>query len=118
MSKSIAQIGINGYEVVNLEEFRRHSILDVRFDQKPERCPNCRAESHRLRSKGNYERNVRHLEAFGRDVTLRIRCRRFQCLECRKSFVQPLPGIMSGRHSSEPFRHLIYRLHRLSLIHI
>jgi transposase len=76
---------------------------------RPQACPCC--GGGRLHSKGRYRRRARHLESFGRYSELVIHCRRFQCLECRRSFVQPLPGLLPGRHSTEPFRRRIYRDH-------
>lgn len=110
MSVLLKQIGIAGYEVIAFEDSGKHSRLEVGLPQRPSRCPCCGAG--RLHSKGPYRRQARHLEAFGRKVQLFIRCRRFQCRACGKSFVQALPGLLSGRHSTEPFRERIYQLHR------
>ena len=40
-----------------------------------------------------------------------IGCRRYECLGCSRSFVQPLPGVLPGRHSTEPWREAIYERH-------
>jgi transposase len=40
-----------------------------------------------------------------------IACRRFRCLGCQRSFVQPLPGILPGRHSTEPWRESVFERH-------
>jgi transposase len=79
------------------------------LEARPKACP-CFGGG-RLHSKGRYRRRARHLESFGRYTRLVVECRRFLCLECRTSFVQPLPGIRPGRHSTEPFRRRIYRDH-------
>ncbi|MGA1564553.1 MAG: ISL3 family transposase, partial [Pontimonas sp.] len=81
---------------------------------RPEGAPDERSESGRLEaySKGPYLRTVRHLYAFGRSVYLQIHTHRYQCRRCGKSFLPPLPGIKPYRHSSEPFRRLIYEQHR------
>jgi transposase len=78
-------------------------------EQRPKACPCC--GGGRLHSKGRYWRHARHLEYFGKFSTLIVECRRFRCIDCNKSFVQPLPGILPGRHSTEPFRERIYRDH-------
>jgi transposase len=54
---------------------------------------------------------VRHLACFGRPSELVIACRRYRCVECLRSFVQPLPGIRPGRRSTEPWREAIYERH-------
>ena len=65
----------------------------------------------RLRSKGRYERRVRHLACFGHPSELVIACRRYRCVDCERSFVQPLPGVLPGRRSTEPWREAIYERH-------
>ena len=62
--------------------------------EAPRLCPCCGGD--RLRSKGRYERRVRHLACFGYPSELVIGCRRYRCVECGRSFVQPLPGVLPG----------------------
>jgi transposase len=40
-----------------------------------------------------------------------ITCRRYRCWDCAVSFVQPLPGLLPGRRSTEPLRQVIYERH-------
>jgi len=40
-----------------------------------------------------------------------IGCRRYHCVACGRTFVQPLPGILPGRHSTEPLREHLYLGH-------
>ena len=75
----------------------------------PRQCPCCGGGS--LRSKGRYERRVRHLACFGQPSELVIACRRYRCADCPRSFVQPLPGIRPGRRSTEPWREGIFERH-------
>jgi transposase len=65
----------------------------------------------RLRSKGRYERRVRHLEVMGTPTEVVIQCRRFRCVDCEATFVQPLAGVVRGRHSSEPYRAQVFARH-------
>jgi transposase len=88
---------------------RPEVVIEVEPVEQPDRCLCCGAS--RLHSKGRYEREVRHLDLFGRRTRLRVRCRRFECRACGRSFVQPLPGIRPGRHSSEPWREHVYQQH-------
>ncbi len=123
MSLEIEEIGIAGYQVKHIEEYRFHSIVHLQRDKaarpdcpccRPQGAPDERSESGRLKvySKGPYLRSVRHLDAFGRSVLLHVHTHRYQCRRCRKSFIPPLPGIQRYRHSSEPFRKAIYQRHR------
>lgn len=81
-------IGLKGYRVI-----RSQSKPVLRAVVEPEQDPTCctRCGGARLHSKGRYRRRVKHLRSFGSPVQLVVECRRFQCLECRRSFVQPLP---------------------------
>ena len=110
MSRSITLIRIKGYKVLNQTTKADSFEVDLQASSKrPQACVRCGSGS--LQSKGPYIRYVRHLESFGRTSKLKIRCRRFQCKSCTHSFVEPLPGILPGRHSSEPFRESLYTLH-------
>ena len=104
----IFNLTLPGYRIVQYEcnpEMRVY--LEVL--QAPRACPCC--GGHGLRSKGLYERRVRHLDCFGHPSHLVIRCRRYRCGACGKSFVQPLPGIRPGCHSTEPWRRAIFERH-------
>lgn len=110
MSRIITSIGIKGYKVLNHTAKADSFEIDLQAPSKrPKACIRCGSRS--LQSKGSYTRRVRHLETFGRIANLKILCRRFRCKSCVRSFVEPLPGVLPGRHSSEPFRENIYTLH-------
>ena len=110
MSRILKSIGISGYKI--LGQTRKGDCLEVDLQAPKKRPPVCkRCSSTRIQSKGTYERRVRHLECFGHSSRLRIRCRRFRCLDCKSSFLQQLPGILPGKHSSQPFRENVYTLH-------
>ncbi len=102
-------IGIKGYRVVERTEVPPLRVV-AEPRTKPTCCVHCGGEH--LHSKGRYRRQVRHLRSFGARVSLVIVCRRFKCLACGQSFVQRLPGIRPGRHSSEPFREQVYQQHQ------
>jgi transposase len=110
MSRIITSIGIKGYKVLNHIAKADALQIDLQaLSKRPKACIRCGSRS--LQSKGPYTRTVRHLESFGRIARLKIRCRRFRCKSCVRSFVEPLPGILPGRHSTEPFRQNLYTLH-------
>ena len=102
-------LSLRGYRILGSEG--NSDLMRVHLEplERPERCLYCAGV--RLRSKGLYQRQVRHLDCFLIPSELVIHCRRFRCVECEGSFVQPLPGILPGRHSSEPFRNQVYERH-------
>jgi len=109
MSSSNQWIGISGYRVLNVNADGPEVQIEAQALEAPSGCPYC--GGGRLHSKGPYTRRARHMECFGRLSRLLIRCRRYQCCTCRRSFVQSLPGVLKGRHSSEGFRARVYQWH-------
>ena len=108
MSPVNLQLTLPGYRIIQWES---NSLMRVYLEvlDTPRSCPCC--VGGRLRSKGRYERRARHLECMGHHSEVIIKCRRFRCLGCGVSFVQPLPGILPGRRSTEPLRQVIYERH-------
>jgi len=108
MSPVTLQLTLPGYRILRWESNTLMRVF-VEALEAPRLCPCCGAD--RLHSKGRYERRVRHLACFGYPSELVIGCRRYECLGCSRSFVQPLPGVLPGRHSTEPWREAIYERH-------
>jgi transposase len=108
MSPVTINLTLPGYRIIRWESKIMMRVY-VEALEAPRDCPCCGGD--RLHSKGRYERRVRHLACFGNPSELVISCRRYRCLGCGRSFVQPLPGIMPGRHSTEPWREGIYERH-------
>jgi len=108
MSPMMINLALPGYRILRYES---NTVMRVYLEaqERPGACPCC--GGGRLHSKGRYQRRVRHLDCFGRPSQLFIDCRRYRCVSCTKSFVQPLPGIRPGRRSSEPWRETIYENH-------
>jgi transposase len=108
MSPVNLQLTLPGYRILRMES---NSVMRVYLEvvDTPRRCPYCAGSS--LRSKGRYQRQVRHLDCFGHPSQLVVTCRRYRCWGCTVSFVQDLPGIRPGRRSTEPWREEIYERH-------
>ena len=103
-------IGLKGYDPLQGHHSTSSAIhVQPELGSTLKYCPRCGGT--RLLSKGRYQRKVRHLNCFGEASRLIVHTRRFLCLSCQKSFIPRLPGILPGRHSSEPFREEIYRQH-------
>ena len=108
MSPMTINLTLPGYRIIRWESNIMMRVYVEALDA-PRHCPCCAGA--RLRSKGRYERRVRHLACFGCESELVIACRRYRCVECTRSFVQPLPGIMPGRRSTQPWREQVYERH-------
>lgn len=108
MSPAMLELTMKGYRTLRVV-LKPEVVIEVEPVEQPDTCLCCGAS--RLHSKGRYERQVHHLDLCGRPTWLRVRCRRYACCSCSRSFVQPLPGIRPGRHSSEPLREYVYQQH-------
>lgn len=104
-------LGLKGYDLL---QDRQSTSSAIHVQPKPASAPRCcpRCDGTRIVSKGRYLRKVRHLDCFGEATHLVVHTRRFRCLSCDRSFIPKLPGILPGRHSSEPFREEVYRQHQ------
>jgi transposase len=87
----------------------KEEIIHLELEEKLLQCRHC--GGRRLVSKGRYERRARHLDTFGRASRLSIALRRWECRDCKRSFVPETPGLRPWRRSTEPWRESIYRDH-------
>ena len=101
-------IGVKGYRVIGTESKKEETIY-LEIEDSPQQCRHC--HSPNLVSKGPYQRQARHLDTFGRPSRLIIETRRWECRDCRRSFVPDTPGLRPWRQSTEPWRESIYRNH-------
>jgi len=102
------ELTMKGYRVLRFQS-KPEVVVEVEAVEQPEVCLCCGAS--RLHSKGRYERRVRHLDLWKEPTQVLVRCRRYRCCACKKSFVQALPGILPGRRSTEPLREHLYQQH-------
>ena len=109
MSPVYNRIDIKGYRVLASEHQDQLYIHLAPSRRIKVVCPCCGGV--RLHSKEKYNRKARHLDCFGIPCMLIIHCRRYFCRPCNRTFVQPLPGLRPGRHSTEPYRERVYRHH-------
>ena len=105
---SEAVLGLANYEVTSIE----HSGTVVRISARylgSIACPDCQGE--KLRSKGRYQRMVRH-ESWGmRHCWLILEAHKWLCRECGRGFRQQFPGILKWQPASEWFRRMIFFRH-------
>src|SRR5208337_2378988 len=109
MSPMMTELTLPGYRTIQVERKQVEVRFYLEAEDTPRVCLCCGGD--RLRSKGRYQRSVRHLDCCGLECWLQIECRRWRCMGCERSFVQPLPGITPRRHSTESWREEMYRRH-------
>jgi transposase len=101
-------LGLPLYQIIDIQRTGGEVRISARYTG-PKSCPHCRSE--RQRSKGWYQRVVRHENLGLRHSRLEVSARKWQCLDCGRQFRQRLPGILPGQHATEPFREAVYRQH-------
>lgn len=104
-------IGLKGYDPLQGHQ-STPAAIHVQLQaglRRPKCCPHC--QGTKLLGKGRYQRRVRHLDCFKETTLLIVHTHRFLCASCGRSFIPQLPGILPGRHSSEPFREMVYERH-------
>jgi transposase len=106
--KSEALLGLANYEIVSIEHNGGSVRIGARYSGSIA-CPDCNGEQ--LRSKGRYQRTVRH-ETWGmRPVFLILEARKWLCRACGCGFRQQFPGILKWQRASELFRRMIFFRH-------
>jgi transposase len=105
---SEAVIGLGDYEVLGIEHSGGVVRIAARYQGKIV-CPGCGGEE--LRSKGRYQRTVRH-ESWGmRHVFLILEARKWLCRACGRGFRQQFPGILKWQRATELCRKMIFFRH-------
>jgi len=101
-------LGLPLYQIIDIHRTAGEVRISARYSG-PKSCPHCHSEHQR--SKGWYQRVVRHENLGLRHSRLEVAARKWLCLHCGRQFRQRLPGILPGQHATEPFREAIYRQH-------
>ncbi|MGC6567894.1 MAG: ISL3 family transposase [Akkermansiaceae bacterium] len=104
------KIGLKDYHTLQASQDNGLQLhVELKSEFEPKCCPHCQCS--RIQSKGRYLRKVRHLDCFQEPTRLFITSRRFRCLTCGRFFIPDFPGIIKGRHTSEPYRQTIFEQH-------
>jgi transposase len=101
-------LGLPDYQITGIEWKQGGVRLSARYSG-PIACPNC--GSQRLRSKGRYQRLVRHENWGLRHCLLVLELHKWQCRDCARHFRQRLPGIQPCQRASAAYQRLVFRQH-------
>jgi hypothetical protein len=91
MSCAFSRIGLNGYRILGYDNNQK-VVIRAQLRQRPKSCLYCGAQ--RLRSKGRYRPQARHLDCFGVMSQLLVQTHRYRCVDCGRSFIPSLPGLL------------------------
>ena len=72
-------------------------------------CPRC--SSVRLRTKAQVRRTLKHGIWGGKLIYLRLKVHKWICLQCKRHFMTPIPGVLPKKRATEQFRQEVFSLH-------
>ena len=90
-------LGLPHWEVVSVEETTDGYRVDAIYTEEPTRCPHCHRQAPMLYRHGKRQQVVKDLPRDGKRVTVVLTRARYRCLECGRTFLQPLYGVPTGR---------------------
>ncbi len=104
---------IIGCPDLHLREVRwdRYEKSPVLIADRPERPPCPRCGFGRVRIKSSFNRILKHSRQGNRLVRLKVRARKFFCLQCHRYFNERFTGILPRRRSTESFRIEVFERH-------
>ena len=108
MTKDEIVLGLPGYQITTIEIEDGKVRIVARYEGA-RACAHCGGT--RLRSKGIYQRRLRHQDLGLRHSLLVVEAHKWHCLECGRQSRQRLPGILPWQRASEAFRQAIFQQH-------
>jgi transposase len=108
LTKDEIVLGLPGYQITTIDIENGQVRIVARYEGA-RACPHCGGT--RLRSKGIYQRRLRHQDLGLRHSILVVEAHKWRCLECRRQGRQRLPGILPWQRASEAFRKAIFQQH-------
>ena len=106
MTKDEIVLGLPGYQITTIEIEDGKVRIVARYEGA-RACAHCGGT--RLRSKGIYQRRLRHQDLGLRHSLLVVEAHKWHCLECGRQSRQRLPGILPWQRASEAFRQAIFQ---------
>ena len=101
-------LGLPGYQITTIDIEDGQVRIVARYGGA-RACAHCGGT--RLRSKGLYQRRLRHQDLGLRHSMLVVEAHKWRCLECGRQGRQRLPGILPWQRASEAFRKAIFQQH-------
>ncbi len=101
----IAGIQINHSQVLSLAVILRCSLVL----QEDFACPDCGGK--KLKTKAYAVRNLKHGFWSGKMIILYLTVPKLFCVQCRRYFMAPVPGVLPKKRATEQFRKEVFHLH-------
>ena len=83
---------IKGYKILRtIRVGQDFSLAEV--EHKQSGIPDCLCGSHRLIHYDSYRRYIKHVSENGAIYHLKVKCKRYKCLDCGRVFRERLEGV-------------------------
>jgi len=92
-------LNLPGYKVVGVEESAHDYHINAEISNPPFTCEGC--GSDRLIGHGRNAQVIRDMPTHGKRVAIYLENRRWRCLDCKKTFMEPLPAVNAKREMTE-----------------
>ena len=83
---------IKGYKILRTVRVGQDFSL-AEVEHKQSGIPDCLCGSHRLIHYDSYRRYIKHVSENGAIYHLKVRCKRYKCLDCGRVFRERLEGV-------------------------
>ncbi|TVQ80282.1 MAG: ISL3 family transposase [Bradymonadales bacterium] len=101
-------IGLSEIKILKAREEQNQTFVEAIFSGK-KHCEACGSENIRL--KDRYQRNLKHTRIGTRIIHVLLTVFKQLCLDCGKTTMTRVPGILPRRRSSENFRLEVFEAH-------
>jgi transposase len=108
LTKDEIVLGLPGYQITTID-IEEGAVRIVARYTGARACPHCGGS--RVRSKGIYQRELRHQDLGLRHSLLVVEAHKWRCVECGRQGRQRLPGVLPWQRASEAFRKAIFQQH-------
>ena len=99
---------IKGYKTLRTVSVGQDfSIAEV--EHKQSGIPDCLCGSHRLIHYDSYRRYIKHVSENGAIYHLKVKCKRYKCLDCGRVFREELERVRPYIYHSERFKNKLVR---------
>ena len=94
---------IKGYKILRIVSVGQDFSL-AEVEHKQSGIPDCLCGSHRLIHYDSYRRYIKHVSENGAIYHLKVKCKRYKCLDCGRVFRERLEGVRPYARHSERFK--------------
>ena len=94
---------IKGYKILRTVSVGQDFSL-AEVEHKQSGIPDCLCGSHRLIHYDSYRRYIKHVSENGAIYHLKVKCKRYKCLDCGRVFRERLEGVRPYARHSERFK--------------